>query len=182
MDRRLLILALSAAGAAATMGGWLSDALWPVMAAAFVAGGLANSLYSLLIAHTNDYLAREDMPSASGALVFIYGLGAISGPLIAGAAMERAGNAAFWPVTGALFLLVTLYAAWRMTRRAGVPAAETAPFVSVPQASTPVAVGAAQEAAQDLAELQAEEGAQDAPPPDQAASKSSTSFSEVGRD
>ena len=44
-------------------------------------GGIINPLYSLLIAHTNDYLTKEDMPGASAGLIFLNGFGAIFGPL-----------------------------------------------------------------------------------------------------
>ena len=42
-------------------------------AAAFLLGGMANPLYALLIAYTNDFLEHEDMAAASGGLIFING-------------------------------------------------------------------------------------------------------------
>ena len=44
----------------------------------FVIGGVANPLYSLIIAYTNDFLAPSDMAAASGGLLFINGLGAMT--------------------------------------------------------------------------------------------------------
>ena len=153
MDRRLLILSLAAIGAGSCILGYLSDlALWPLMAAAFVMGGMASPLYSLFVAYTNDYLDLADMPAASGGLVFVYGLGAISGPLLAGWAMEAAGPQAFWLFLVALFAAIAGYAGWRMTRRPALPAEETGAYVGVLPTSSPVALEAAQEWSHELAE------------------------------
>ncbi|RBI85466.1 MFS transporter [Rhodosalinus halophilus] len=163
MDRRVLILGLAAIGAAAGALGYLSDAaLAPLLVAAFVMGGMANPLYSLFIAYTNDFLETEDMPAASGGLVFTYGLGAIAGPLVTGAAMEAGGAESFWLVLLALFAAIAAYAAWRMTRRPAVPVDETGAYVGVMPTSSPVALEAAQEWSQELAEQEeaaAESGA-----------------------
>ncbi|REC57723.1 MFS transporter [Rhodosalinus sediminis] len=163
MDRRVLILGLAAIGAAASALGFVSHgSLAPLLVAAFVMGGMANPLYSLFIAYTNDFLEIEDMPAASGGLVFTYGLGAILGPLAAGAAMEAGGSAFFWVVLLVLFAATALYAGWRMTRRPGVPVDETGAYVGVMPTSSPVALEAAQEWSQELAEqeeAEAESGA-----------------------
>jgi MFS family permease len=99
LDRRKVILGTAALGALACGLGWLAGgasgwpadgALWPLMAAAFLAGGMTTPLYALLLAYTNDFLSAEDMPAASGGLVFTFGLGAILGPLLTGWAMQGA--------------------------------------------------------------------------------------------
>jgi len=111
----------------------------------FVMGGAASPLYSLLIAYTNDFLEVEDMAAASGALVFVYGLGAIVGPMATGQLMDMIGPHGFWVFLSALFTMTSLYAAWRMTRRAGVPVDETGAYLNVPPTVSPVAIEAAQE-------------------------------------
>ncbi len=118
VDRRILIMALAAIGAfgallAFMMGNWYPAIL---MGAALV-GGTSNPLYSLLIAYANDYLDREDMAAASGGLLFINGLGAISGPFITAKAMDTIGPGGFWVLIVALMLVLALYALWRMTQR-----------------------------------------------------------------
>ncbi|SDF39098.1 MFS transporter [Limimaricola pyoseonensis] len=145
LDRRGLILGVSALGAAACLGGLLlGGGFGPLLVAAFLMGGMASPLYSLLIAYTNDYLEVEDMPAASGGLVFIYGLGAIVGPLATGQIMELVGPDGFWAFLGAVFAAITLYAAWRMTRRP-VTAEESRAYLGVVPTASPVAVEAAQE-------------------------------------
>ena len=59
--------------------------------AAFVAGGMSNPRYSLLIVHTNDFVDFGNMFSASIGLMFILGLGSISGFLIVGWVLSQFG-------------------------------------------------------------------------------------------
>jgi MFS family permease len=85
MDRRLLVLFVAAAGGLGSILGMIMGGQFTLLlVAAFLIGGMSNPLYSLLIAHTNDYLDHEDMAAASGGLVFINGLGAIAGPVVTG--------------------------------------------------------------------------------------------------
>jgi MFS family permease len=157
VDRRKLIFAAAALGAASCGLGFVSDGdLWLLMGAAFLAGGVTTPLYALLLAYTNDFLSADEMPAASGGLVFTFGLGAIAGPLAAGWAMQGLGPFAFWLVLGATFFLLALYALYRMTQRAITPVEETASYLSVLPTASPVAVEAAGAWAADQAEAQAE--------------------------
>jgi MFS family permease len=144
MDRRRLILGSAALGAVAcAVGGLLGDDPRILMVAAFLAGGVTTPLYALFLAYTNDQLSVEAMPAASGGLVFTIGLGAISGPLAAGWAMEALGPFAFWLVLGATFTAIAAYALYRMTQRAVTPVEETEHYLNVLPTATPVAVEAA---------------------------------------
>ena len=150
MDRRVLILSVAALGGVASLVGMVLGGIFPMLLiAAFVIGGTTNPLYSLLIAHTNDFLQHEDMAAASGGLVFINGLGAVAGPLITGWLM---GEHVFGPAGFFLLLLVLLfalvaYAAYRMTQRPSVPVSDTGTMPAMSPTSTPVAVEFAQEVA-----------------------------------
>jgi MFS family permease len=164
-DRRMVILGAATLGAVACALGWLSqsppawlqvDPLVPLMAAAFVAGGTTTPLYALLLAYTNDSASAEDMPAVSGGLVFTFGLGAILGPLVAGAAMQRLGPYAFWLVLGATFALIALYALYRATQRPPAPAEESDAYLAIVPTASVVAV----EAAGVWAVEQAEEAAE----------------------
>jgi MFS family permease len=147
MDRRGLIVVVSLIGAGGSVLGMLLGHLFPVLlVSAFVVGGMSNPLYSLLIAHTNDFLEHEDMAAASGVLVFINGLGAILGPIITGWMMGTAlGPGGFYLFTSGLFVALASYAAYRSTRRAGVPVDETGNYVAIYPSATTVAVEVAQE-------------------------------------
>jgi MFS family permease len=146
MDRRKLIMGLTAAGAVVTaIGAVFSDSLAVLLTLGFLIGGVGNPLYSLTIAYTNDFLEPSDMAAASGGLLFINGLGAMIGPVAIGALMGAFGADAFFGYIAALFALIAAYALHRMTVR---PApAETSPYEPVLAQASPVALEVAQEVA-----------------------------------
>ncbi len=150
MDRRRLVLIVAViGGGSATMAFMLGGEFWTLLMAAFIIGGLSNPLYSMLIAHTNDYLNHEDMAAASGGLIFINGLGAIAGPMITGWLMQDAifGPPGFFLFIAALLFSLALYSAYRSTRRPSVPVAETGTISPMYPSMSPVAVEVAQEVA-----------------------------------
>ena len=149
MDRRHLIMACAIIGAfACILGATARDAFPILMIAALAVGGVIAPLYSLLIAYVNDYLDVEDMPAASGGLVFVYGAGAMTGPLIAGQMMEAVGPAGFWAVLCASFAAVVVFGLWRMLRRPAGPEEESAYVGTMPTGSY-VAIETAQDVGQD---------------------------------
>lgn len=161
MDRRKLILGAAAIGTVSCLLGWVTGGhLWFLMISAFFAGGVTTPLYALFLAYTNDHLSTEEMPAASGGLVFTFGLGAITGPLITGWAMQTLGPFAFWPVLGATFLAIALYALYRMTQRAIVPMETTESYLGVVPTASPVAVEAAGVWAAEHAENEHEDDSQ----------------------
>ena len=84
-------------------------------------GGLAFPLYSICIAYTNDHLEPTQMIAASGALVMVGGLGAITGPLLFAMIMDLYGHQAlFWSIA-IIHGLTGLFAIYRMLRSAPVP-------------------------------------------------------------
>jgi len=165
MDRRKLIFGAAVLGAGfCTVGFVGGGSLEVLLATAFIAGGVTTPLYALFLAYTNDFLSSEDMPSASGGLVFTFGLGAIAGPLATGWAMEQFGPFAFWLVLGATFGVIALYALYRMTQRAVVPVEDTESYLSVLPTASPVAVEAAGAWAAEQAEAERKAAAK--PDPD----------------
>ncbi|AXI42182.1 MFS transporter [Sulfitobacter sp. SK011] len=154
MDRRTLIVIVSLVGGGGSVLGMVLGHLFPILlVSAFVVGGMSNPLYSLLIAHTNDFLEHEDMAAASGGMVFINGLGAILGPIITGWLMGTAlGPGGFYLFTAILFFVLAGYAAYRATQRAAKPVDETGNYVPIYASATPVAVEYAQEYAIDASQ------------------------------
>ena len=148
MDRRFLILLTAALGGVASIVTviWGEDIII-LLAAAFVIGGTSNPLYSLFLAYTNDFLEHEDMAAASGGMVFVSGLGAISGPIVTGWLMTTVGPGAFFGLIGALMIAIAVYAAFRMTQRASPSVDDTAGFQAIMPSSSPVFVEVAQEIA-----------------------------------
>jgi MFS family permease len=149
MDRRALVVVVSAIGAAGSaVGMLLGHQFIMLLVSAFVVGGMANPLYSLLIAHTNDFLEHEDMAAASGGMIFINGLGAILGPVITGWMMGTSlGPGGFYLFTGIPFVILAFYAAYRSARGAVIPVEDKGSYVPISAAATGVALEYAQELA-----------------------------------
>ena len=149
MDRRLLILLISAASATGSASAYFAGGyFFALVFAAFLVGGLTNPLYSLLIAHANDFIEYEDMASAAAGLLFVNGVGAVSGPIIIGYAMNAFGPEIFFVIIALLMATLAIYAGYRMTQRATVSA--TSSYAAVLPNSTGVAVEIAQEFAFDV--------------------------------
>ncbi len=119
MDRRQLISAVALLCAlVALCAGLFPVPFWLLALAGLLIGGLANPLYALLVAHTNDFLPADEMAGASAGLLFINGFGAVTGPLLIGLAMDAFGPRGLFLFLVVLCALLGGYALWRMTRRA----------------------------------------------------------------
>jgi MFS family permease len=147
MDRRRLILALAAFGAAAMAAGAAVSGSFPaVLVLGFIVGGVANPLYSLAIAYTNDYLDPSDMASASAGLLFLNGIGALSGPLLVGWMMENFGPAGFFLYLAILHAALAAYAVWRAMRRRDRGIVQPGSFVTLTPSVTNLGAGVVIEA------------------------------------
>lgn len=143
MDRRRLVVFVALAGALVMLPPVLVKLPFALLLlVGLIVGGVANPLYSLLIAHTNDFLEQNDMAAASGGLLFLNGVGAIAGPLVTGWIMGEVGPRGFFLFVGVLLGLLAAYAAYRATRRPGRPVTETGAFAMVVPTASPVALGA----------------------------------------
>lgn len=144
MDRRRLIFLVAlGASVAALLGMAFGSSYSVLLAVSFLIGGTSNPLYSLLIAYTNDFLDHDDMAAGSGGLLFLNGIGAVTGPVITGWAMSVAGPPGFFLFIAVLALALAGYAAYRMTQRPAPAGEHAAAFAPVMPSSTSVAVEAA---------------------------------------
>jgi len=158
MDRRVLIMLASAVGSAGALLAIIVGSYFEfLLVSAFLIGGMSNPLYSLLIAYTNDFLDYDDMAAASGGMVFINGLGAISGPVLAGWIMGVFGPPGYFLFIGILMLSLTGYAAYRMTQRSAPSVDDTGSYAPVYPGASPLAVEFAQEYAIEEAMAEEEE-------------------------
>ncbi|MDN5849736.1 MAG: MFS transporter [Nitrococcus sp.] len=112
-NRRLVIAGVAFAASLFSIGivyaGDQSEYL--VIALALVWGGLAFSLYSICAALANDLLEPTDVLGASAALLLMYGIGLIVGPVLAAQMMAAMGPLGlFWTIAGAA-LWLSAYAA-----------------------------------------------------------------------
>ena len=146
MDRRKLIIIVTGFGAAFALAGFFATDLTWLYCIAFLLGGVSNPLYSLLIAYANDYLDADQMPAASGGLLFINGVGAMSGPAIVGILMNRFGSQYFFMFIAVLMSAICLYAIYRSFIRQSISVEEAAPYIHITSRSTQVAAEIAIEA------------------------------------
>ncbi|MEO0959844.1 MAG: MFS transporter, partial [Pseudomonadota bacterium] len=168
MDRRQLIAALALAGTAGCLLMLLAGtSMVPLLVAAFLVGGAANPLYSVLTAHTNDFMELDEMAAAAGGLILLNGVGSAGTPILVGALITSFGPAAFPVFMGVMFGLLTLYALYRMTVRPATPVDETLPYAAVlPSSSAVVYQEYYAEAAEAMAsEEETEEDFGDVAPP-----------------
>ncbi|MBT8477176.1 MAG: MFS transporter, partial [Alphaproteobacteria bacterium] len=92
-------------------------------------------------------------------LIFINGLGAISGPIITGWAMGVVGPGGFWLFIALLMLATGGYAIWRMFQRPSTATTEdTVSYAPLTPSATAVAVEFAQEYYADNLEEAESEG------------------------
>jgi hypothetical protein len=112
----------------------------------FLLGGLSLPLYSLCVAHINDFLSADEMVGASSALLLANAAGCVLGPTLVAFAMNGIGLRGFPLYLGAVHLAIGAFALWRMTRRAAPPLAAQGPtvFISTNAAASPVATAVAQ--------------------------------------
>ncbi|MCR9213489.1 MAG: MFS transporter [Proteobacteria bacterium] len=137
-DRRQVILVTTMlSGAAALLAMFAAEdgqILWFLVGAGLF-GGFSVPLYSLCIAHTNDYLEPAEMVGASSGLMLVNGIGAIFGPIIVGQLMSEVGTYIFFGLIAAGHVGVGLFAIVRMIRTQATPLEEQGDFVAMPMRS-----------------------------------------------
>ena len=105
-----------------------------------VFGGLSFSLYSLFIAHANDFLPPSQMVAMSSGLLMVNGAGAVVGSPLVATIVEAIGTRGFMPTIAAILFLLSGFVMYRMKARTAVPAEAQGAFVAIPDSSLGVAV------------------------------------------
>jgi MFS family permease len=127
-------------------------------------GGTSLPMYSLCLAYINDFLERDQIVQASGALMLIGGIGSMFGPISAAAAMQIFGPIGFFWWLAVIHAAIGSFALYRMTRRPALARAEQGSYVAVAPRVTPVA-GALYAGAARAQSQPDERGEAVAPPP-----------------
>lgn len=105
----------------------------------FVFGGFIFSLYGLSIAHVNDRIDKDQALEATKGLMQIYGIGAISGPLIASLNMDYLGAQGIQLFFTATLFILTLFTLMRISISDAPSEEEHIDFVAMNRTS-PVAL------------------------------------------
>jgi MFS family permease len=102
-------------------------------------GTLILPIYSLVVAHANDHMTKDQVLGASGKLVLLYGVGSAIGPLLAGRIMYSVGPNGFLYYEGAVFLFLAAFALWRVFLRPEHVPARQKDILQVGPTTTPAA-------------------------------------------
>ena len=98
--------------------------------------GLCLPLFSLNLAHTNDYVAKEKFVAAGGGLQLIFGIGAIIGPILCSLFMEIFNINGFFIFLIFSHLFIAIFGIYRMKIRESVDNPDST-FTPVPATITP---------------------------------------------
>lgn len=139
-DRRLIIVIVAAISGVTALGASFFgiENYWTLIFLTAIYGGFSLTIYSLSIAHANDYLSPSQMIGTASTLIMVNGIGAIAGPPLVAVLMDVVGNYSYFLLSALIHFMVVLFALVRMRARASVPAEAQGPFVMVPEAGTAV--------------------------------------------
>ncbi|MCB9958938.1 MAG: MFS transporter [Rhodospirillaceae bacterium] len=135
MDRRIVIataailagiLALVLALAGGSMGGW------GLIVANMLFGTLMTPNYALCVAHSNDFVERSDLVGLAAALLLIYAVGQVLGPLAAGLLMDWAGPSGLYLLSATIMAAFGAFTLWRLMVGRKPDPAQVEPFVDTP--------------------------------------------------
>ena len=119
MDRRIVLIAFSSAGALAEL--LLANATgfpFVVLAGLGVAVGATTMvLYMLAVSHANDRAGPEHAVTVSSGMLFIYCTGAILAPILTSSLMTRFGVQVLFAQNALMHILLVAFVVWRVAVR-----------------------------------------------------------------
>ena len=141
-DRRKVIFVVSVvAGVAIGIGSFFGKSQFAFLLVSMVVfGGLSFSLYSLFIAHANDFLPPSQMVAMSSGLLMVNGAGAVAGSPLVATIIELFGTSSFMPTIASVLFATSGFVLYRMSARSGVPTEAQGSFVAIPDSSLGMAV------------------------------------------
>jgi len=96
-------------------------------------------MFSLILAHTNDYISKDKFVAAGAGLQFTFGLGAMSGPFLCSIFMDIIGSNGFFIFLFIFHSIIGIFGIYRMKVRATVDNPDSQ-FVAMPQTITPAGI------------------------------------------
>ena len=135
MDRRYVMVFAGVLGVLVSLGYAVipgASSAPGIFVTIFILGAILFPIYSLVVAHANDYAEPSDFVEISSGLLIVNGVGAMIGPVASGFLMEAMGPNGFFLSLAIAFALFGGYAGWRITQRAAAPADEMTDYTYVP--------------------------------------------------
>ena len=96
-------------------------------------------MFSLILAHTNDYISKENFVAAGAGLQFVFGLGAMSGPFLCSIFMNIVGSNGFFLFLFFFHFVIGVFGIYRMKIRPTVDNPDSQ-FVAMPPTITPAGI------------------------------------------
>jgi len=96
-------------------------------------------MFSLIVAHTNDYIPKEKFVAAGAGIQFTFGLGAMGGPLLCSIFMNLVGSNGFFVFLLFFHALIGMFGIYRMKVRETVDNPDSQ-FVAMPSTITPAGI------------------------------------------
>ena len=96
-------------------------------------------MFSLILAHTNDYISKDKFVAAGAGLQFVFGLGAMSGPFLCSIFMDFVGQNGLFIFCCFFHSLIGFYGIYRMRIRQSIDNPDSQ-FVAMPQTITPAGI------------------------------------------
>ncbi len=139
LPRRAVMLTCAAVAVGASVFGTSTSVGNDALVAMFVLGASSFPLYSLAIAYTNDWISDEQRVGASGILVMVNGVGAVSGPLLVSWFVARVGNSGFFWLLALAHLILAVYLVIRSIIKDPVSIEDQSPYQPYPARSSAMA-------------------------------------------
>ena len=137
-DRRTVIVIVAfLASIFAVLAVLIGSSYTALIITTFIFGGLTVPLYALAIAHTNDFLEKDEMIAASAGIQLAGVIGLTIGPVIGGLSIDLIGANGFWIYLFLIHALLGVFGLFRMQIREAVPLEEQGSTVLVGSRTTP---------------------------------------------
>lgn len=149
-ERRHTLLLLSALAAGASLFVPLAthlDNLLLTAALLFLVGGAVLCFYSVSMSFINDHLRNEQILSVSGSIIFINGIGGLSGPILSTQAMKFFGPDSLYYFVALVYLLMAGYTLHRISVRKPIAVQEQSHDLAVMMQTSQVIVAEAMDEA-----------------------------------
>ena len=138
MDRRIVLVAIAVASSGVSL---TIAFLGAPSYAALLAGGFAFGFFALptcgiAVAHANDRAEPSEYVSLNAALLFLFGVGAVCGPVFGPLLMAHGGPSYLFVYTDVIYALLSVFTLLRMIQREAALEVAKEDFAPVPR-STP---------------------------------------------
>ena len=101
--------------------------------------GMAIPLFTLNLAYVNDYISKEKFVAAGGGMQIIFGMGAMTGPILCSLLMNKFGTNGFFLHLLFFHLIIGIFGLYRITKRPYEDNPEST-FTPLPRNITPLGI------------------------------------------